>query len=273
MGAVRTERFWRLVDRQPDSCWVWTGSVGKNGKPRFSDGEWRYAYRYAYESLHGPIGPGLELGRLCSTPLCVNPDHFLLGEPLLARTASCGTVEERFWAKTKPIGATGCLEWAGKVNEHGYGRFWLPTRPRRAVFAHRHAWELRCGEIPDGLHVLHRCDNPRCVLADADDVKSHLYLGTPRDNAQDRIRHGRPHGSVSMPERSPRGARHGSKTKPWAVVKGEQHGRAELNAGEVTEIRAKYAQGERTQVSLAREYGISQPHTSAIIRRCAWRHI
>jgi len=87
----------------------------------------------------------------------------------------------RFWAKVEKT--EGCWLWRGAARR-GYGAFSPQhgtTRP-----AHRVAWELaNSAPIPDGLCVLHRCDNPPCVRPD------HLFLGTKKDNAQDAIRKGR----------------------------------------------------------------------------------
>ena len=72
--------------------------------------------------------------------------------------------------------------------------------------AHRWAWMLVHGSIPDGLHVLHRCDNPPCFRP------SHLFLGTDADNARDMASKGR-----SKFQRSPelfRGANHWAHRKP-----------------------------------------------------------
>jgi hypothetical protein len=79
---------------------------------------------------------------------------------------------------------TGCWEWKLDRNPAGYG---CVTRKGGGgnTYAHRRAYELCRGEIPPGLMVLHRCDNPCCVNPE------HLYIGTPKDNARDRTQRGR----------------------------------------------------------------------------------
>jgi HNH endonuclease len=72
---------------------------------------------------------------------------------------------------------TGCHNWTGTVGRAGYGRV--------QVSAHRLAYELAHGPIPDGLLVLHKCDNPVCCNPD------HLFLGTSADNMADKVRKGR----------------------------------------------------------------------------------
>lgn len=83
---------------------------------------------------------------------------------------------ERFSRYVEPEPNTGCHLWAGAVNAHGYGRL---TVGKTQLLAHRIAWVLRFGDIPDGLGVLHRCDLPACVNPD------HLFLGSQLDNARD----------------------------------------------------------------------------------------
>jgi hypothetical protein len=78
----------------------------------------------------------------------------------------------------------GCWPWRGGISSSGYGNLNVPGT-RRKILAHRAVYELTFGPIPDGLLVLHRCDNPRCVRPE------HLFLGTHRENAHDKIRKGR----------------------------------------------------------------------------------
>lgn len=78
----------------------------------------------------------------------------------------------------------GCHLWTAH-RRNGYGRFAIDGRSYQA---HRVAWELVYGPIPDGLWVLHNCpggDNPSCVNVE------HLFLGTAIDNARDMASKGR----------------------------------------------------------------------------------
>ena len=72
--------------------------------------------------------------------------------------------EERFWAKVKVV-ESGCWEWTGALDKHGYGIFWLSERPgeRKHMFAHCFAYELTNGAIPNGLEPDHLCRNHKCV--------------------------------------------------------------------------------------------------------------
>lgn len=88
--------------------------------------------------------------------------------------------ERKFWSMTKQSGE--CLEWRGARVGDGYGQLrWDGKR----VLAHRLAWQNKNGQIPDGLNVLHRCDNPPCVNP------AHLFLGTHQENMRDRDAKGR----------------------------------------------------------------------------------
>lgn len=97
-------------------------------------------------------------------------------------------VTQQFWAKVSVGSRSECWIWTG-VKANGYGSFFMPRKSAgviRSVRAHRFSWELACNHpVPDSLLVLHHCDNPPCVNP------LHLFLGTSKDNAQDRDKKGR----------------------------------------------------------------------------------
>jgi hypothetical protein len=95
------------------------------------------------------------------------------------------SIAERFQGKYE-VAESGCWEWCATRNKYGYGQL---TNFRdlvpRMIFAHRASWEIHNGEIPNGLYVLHKCDNRCCVNPE------HLFLGTKGYNNSDRHKKGR----------------------------------------------------------------------------------
>ena len=109
---------------------------------------------------------------------------------------------DRFEAKVSRCPISGCHLWTAAVDQRGYGRFGF--RPHgeknyRAVAASRVAWELYVGPVPKGMEVCHHCENPACVNPE------HLFLGTHKDNMNDRDRKGRTIAGQSNKTHCPRG--------------------------------------------------------------------
>ena len=93
-------------------------------------------------------------------------------------------VAERFWRRV--VKTDTCWLWqGGEKSKAGYGKIGLGGRGATQVLAHRFSYELHNGPIPDGLVVMHSCDNPRCVNP------SHFSVGTHSENTIDSVRKGR----------------------------------------------------------------------------------
>lgn len=121
-------------------------------------------------------------------------------------------------SKAKPQ-PNGCLIWPGVPTPSGYGQTYYRKRSRPA---HRVIFELAYGEIPEGMQVLHACDNPPCVNP------KHLSLGTPRKNSIEAVERGR-HAKVRNTH-CPRGHSY------------VEHGRIERNGWRACRICARIVQ-------------------------------
>lgn len=152
-------------------------------------------------------------------------------------------VMERFWAKVDRREPGECWEWQASCDDSGYGTFRHQGKMKKA---HRLAWVF-CGRgpIPDGLVVMHSCDNPPCCNP------AHLSVGTRSDNMRDAVAKGR-HAHVRLP--------------------GEAHPNAKLTDAQVVEIRRRLAEGE-SQRALARAFGVSKPAIGRIARGRGWAHL
>lgn len=137
---------------------------------------------------------------------------------------------ERFWPKVEKPSGDGCWVWTGCRVKKGYGIVRL-DRSERMASVHRVSWALHNGPIPDGLLVLHRCDNPPCVNPD------HLFLGTHTDNMKDMVRKGRQSKKLTPDQ---------ARTVYRRALAGEPH------------------------ASIAKDFGIRREAVSAIKRGLAW---
>jgi hypothetical protein len=151
----------------------------------------------------------------------------------------------RFMARAKP-NDSGCWIWQGYISpQTGYAMFRIDPK-KYAVGAHRAAWMLFKGEIPDGMQVCHRCDVRDCVNP------SHLFLGSPADNMQDAAQKGR---------------MNWRKGEVRQLPKGESHHQAKLTLGQVRDIR----NSPLTGVELAEKHKVSTVTISRIRRGKIWR--
>jgi hypothetical protein len=153
-------------------------------------------------------------------------------------------LEERFWQYVQRAGANECWEWTRRCAP--YGQISLGgSRGAERLYSHRASWLIHYGAIPDGKHVLHKCDNGRCVNP------RHLFLGTQADNNRDRDRKGR---GVKPP-----------------VLRGKDHPRQarKLTDAQVLEIRRST---EPTRILTAR-YGMSRSGINFIRAGTRWQHL
>lgn len=173
------------------------------------------------------------------------------------RFVSCKTMEERFWEKVKK--GDGCWIWSSFHNEYGYGQLRFRGRMRGA---HRASWEINCGPIPDGLFVLHKCDNPGCVNP------NHLFLGTNQDNLRDASNKGRLWGQHN-PKKC---AKNLGKWK-GVGAKGSKHHHAKLTEYQVIEMRKEYATMTISLAALGHKYGVHESTAWDVVSGRRWKHV
>lgn len=153
--------------------------------------------------------------------------------------------ETEFWNHVDKSGE--CWLWRASKNGNGYGTLYFNGKPGDG--AHRVAWLIMNGAIPDGLRVLHRCDVRLCVRPD------HLFLGTQKDNQADMARKGR----------SPSGLRNGNKTHPEKIVREFGRWNCKLSNEDIKRIRLLSPQGWNEKKLLAKQFNISWKYIYRIL--------
>jgi hypothetical protein len=134
----------------------------------------------------------------------------------------------------------GCLEWIGSLTDKAYGLF---SYNGKTVKAHRFSYELFYEKIPEGMVVMHSCDNPKCVNP------NHLSLGTQEDNIRDMINKNRDN-----------------------KAKGSAVGNSKLTEDQVKEIKNKINSGMK-QRDIAKEYKVAPNTISNIKNGISWAHM
>jgi hypothetical protein len=145
----------------------------------------------------------------------------------------------RFWSHVDLRDDAECWLWKAYRNPLGYGRYRDESGSK--VLAHRHAYVLARGSIPDGQRVLHDCDTPACVNP------GHLHLGTIAQNNAERNQRGR-------------------------QARGERNGRARLCAADVVVIRRRLSHGVSDE-TIAAEFGVHSKTIYQIARGLTWKHV
>lgn len=162
------------------------------------------------------------------------------------------TLLARFWPKINLGDDLECWEWTARTL-NGYGSIAIKTGPNRwtPTYAHRIAWTIAFGQIPDGLCVCHNCptgDNPRCCNP------AHLWLGTRAENSADMKDKGRASGA-----RVP--------------LSGERNPASKVRERDVCDIRDRFARGGETKQSIANSFGITRQAIFHIVTGRNWRDI
>jgi hypothetical protein len=141
---------------------------------------------------------------------------------------------KRFWGKvSKTNNSNECWNWIGGHQSQGYGMVWMGIKMN---LSHRIAYELTFGKTPDGLDVLHTCDNPSCCNP------SHLFLGTHLDNMIDK-----------------------QQKKRCNSPRGQENGRCKLTDVQVDEIRQLYSTGNESQYTLGKKFGVDPSHIFRLV--------
>ena len=188
--------------RTTQGCLEWQGAkVGGGYGKIMVDGVVYRVHRWVYEASVGPIPTGMVLCHQCDNPPCCEPAHLIPGTMQQNSQEAWDRArhprERMSYGRRLPKGTrleddptlvlsrlmtrvdkkeSGCIEWCGSAQPSGYGKVKVGNR---YYSAHRLIYELTVGPIPEGMYLLHSCDNPKCCNVE------HLRPGTQKENIQE----------------------------------------------------------------------------------------
>lgn len=178
-----------------------------------------------YEEKFGELPSHSRIDRICNNGNCINLNHMLPSRPW-----------DKFWRFVDK--SRTCWEWTGSKDGGNYGVYRSPNLPDDK--AHRLSWIFYNTEIPEGLLVCHKCDNPSCVNP------NHLFLGTDKDNVLDKMNKGR-----------------------FIKMRGKLNGRCKLSVDDVRDIRELHNDG-LSYKQISKIYSIGMTQIGRIIRGESW---
>lgn len=198
--------------------------------------------------------PGALKNLICKVPDCGRPAsstrdmlcnnhhtrmkiHGTVSDDVLVNFRSL-PLSDRLMRSIKKNKETDCWEWQRGLFSNGYGQI---TINKKNTLAHRASYEEFVGSIPEGILVLHKCDNPICINPD------HLFLGTNQDNMTDMVNKGR-------------------------SARGEKNGRAKLTESEVAFIRRKLSEG-KDAFDLSEQFNVSLSTIGKIQSYQTWKFV
>jgi len=209
---------------------------------------------------------------------CVPCGHKRAGEKLCKQASD---PVERFWSHVdKSHGPDSCWTWDHVTPKENYGRFKVGGKK---ITPSRYSYTISVEPIPDGMCVLHKCDNPPCVNP------SHLFLGTIGDNVRDAVNKGRmlvgdknpmhtkPKQKYRLanfmkenPELIATGDANGRRLHPERYPSGERVANSKLTWDTVREIRTMHATGKHSLQSLGNKFGVSKQLIHKVIHKQVW---
>ncbi len=227
------ERY-RLKDDKPKycspACWYKRPSIKKECKGKHMDK--LVVCSYCKNEFHPwVVSEKRGNGKFCSRGCVTSNTNKVLAKK---------SIEIFYKNVLMPNNKNECWIWQ-KQKTSRYGK--MTVNGIKSIGAHRFSYEYFNEEIPDGMFVCHHCDQPKCVNP------KHLFLGTPQDNVDDKMRKGR-----------------------FKCAIGEKQGHSKLTEKDVIEIKLKLKAGI-SRKNISKEYLVNILTIGKIARGETWRHI